>query len=75
MINRTMANIDVKLGIKHILDRIEQAYLKRSPVSEDHSSSLFQLNQLMCMHVFVYCRTFEWQSQHWWPSVKPNQLK
>lgn len=47
MINRTMANIDVKLGIKHILDRVEQAYLKRSPVREDMS-----LNQLM--YAFVY---------------------
>lgn len=32
MINRIMANVDVKLGIKHILERVEQAYSRRSPV-------------------------------------------
>lgn len=32
MINRMMANVDVKLGIKHILERVEQAYSRRSPV-------------------------------------------
>lgn len=37
MINRTMANIDVKLGIKHICERIEQAYLKRSPVRRERT--------------------------------------
>lgn len=51
MINRTMANIDVKLGIKHILDRVEQAYLKRSPVRRDLS-----FNQLM--HVFLFIVNF-----------------
>lgn len=76
MINRTMANIDVKLGIKHILERVEQAYLKRGPVSDDQSLSLFQLNQLFIVSLFAsYFRTFEQQSQHWWPSVKPNPLK
>lgn len=29
-----MANVDVKLGIKHILERMEQAYSKRGPVSK-----------------------------------------
>lgn len=52
MINRTMANIDVKLGIKHILDRVEQAYLKRSPVRRDLS-----FNQLM--HVFLFIVNFD----------------
>lgn len=33
MINRIMADINVKLGIKHILERVEGAYLRRSPVS------------------------------------------
>lgn len=27
-----MANVDVKAGIKHILERVESAYAKRSPV-------------------------------------------
>ncbi|XP_031633104.1 pyridoxal phosphate homeostasis protein [Contarinia nasturtii] len=31
MINRIMESVDVKLGIKHILERVEQSYLKRSP--------------------------------------------
>lgn len=32
MINRIMADVNVKLGIKHILERIEAAYLRKSPV-------------------------------------------
>lgn len=32
MINRIMVDVNVKLGIKHILERVECAYLKRGPV-------------------------------------------
>lgn len=33
MIRRIMADVDVKLGIKHILERVDNAYAKRSSVS------------------------------------------
>lgn len=56
MINRTMAAIDVKLGIKHILDRVEQAYLKRSPVRDFH----LNLNQLIHACIFVYRQFLFW---------------
>lgn len=32
MTNRIMADVNVKLGIKHIVERVEAAYLKRGPV-------------------------------------------
>lgn len=35
-----MDNVDVKSGIKHILERVEQAYAKRSPVSNHMEFSI-----------------------------------
>lgn len=60
-----MANIDVKLGIKHILDRIEHAYLKRNAVRRetlktmpcfDHFQSADACNHLILL-TLGHCHT------------------
>lgn len=58
MINRIMANVDVKLGIKHILERIEQAYSKRSPVRANKICAidllLISFRLPINVHIFLF---------------------
>lgn len=49
-----MANIDVKLGIKHILERVEQAYLMRSPVRMFMTKCIrFTLDKITLTYIFL----------------------
>lgn len=65
-----MANVDVKLGIKHILDRIEHAYLKRNPVciAYMYLFVIFAYVQSADTKIIVYFfffRPYAQQSHHW----------
>ncbi|XP_055314970.1 pyridoxal phosphate homeostasis protein [Sitodiplosis mosellana] len=53
MINRIMANVDVKLGIKHILERVEQAYSKRSPDIRNAKPSLVAVSKTKPIEMIV----------------------
>lgn len=42
MAQRIMSAVDVKLGIKSILSRVEGAYAKRNPVTSHHREHIVQ---------------------------------
>lgn len=53
MKNRIMADIDVKLGIKHILHRIELAYLKRNPAINTAKPSLVAVSKTKPIEMII----------------------
>lgn len=56
-----MEGIDVKLGIKHILERVEQAYLKRSPV------------RIFCLHLLL--SVMHWMKFHFYRNQEIRTAK